>query len=862
VAEKTASFVAKNGRAFEQRIVNSAKGKTPKFAFLHESSPFNAYYEDRIVFFTNGGDKGEDKKKEEDASPSATADATAKAPATADASNKEGGNDNKNTSKEKVKKDGVNEAEEGKDKNKEGAASASASATASSAPQIETTLTARKAKSSVDPVARMLLSQRAKINDIVNQAKEMNQKKKDDEGKMTTSTSTDNDGDGNGGGGGEKSAAVSKQEQEKEQKILENVRGMEPLQPIFTSIIMPPNNITPTQLEIIKLTAQFVVLNGKGGSFLRELTVKQWGNPVMWGFLQPRHSHYAYFTQLVDLYKNLMQKAVLIHERQVRGTGTGTGTNTGTSKTKSKSKSTGKSQVLKGGATTTTEDENETSPSTNTTSTLLDIVSLKKMVGLDSTTTATTTGLSSGIDDPHHDTHRRIHRIQETAGNVSKCLEHVAYQAEYDRHKEEERRIALENNGGEGGLLMGMGGAARVDWHDFVVVETIDFALDEVVEMLPPPPPPVVKSKEEVKVEVVAVSQDICPPATTTKSDEMDESSDEDDDDEKINVVTDYAPNVVSAQAKFTSEARTHVIDPITGKSIPIADMSEHMRIQLLDPKWAKEKQKFMDKQKDSNLVGGDAIARNMNAFAKARTDLFGSSGEGGQNSAKHQEANNVIPAQPQMPQPRPMAVPPPPPPPSAMAMAMTTRTRTAMPALQVPAHPKPDLTYPTAKKAKVETPAPTPLPPIPPSMPPTAAIPPAMPPPMAVAVPTSLANKSEPQQPENDTEVIQTLSASDFASSLPSQNVPLTISVPNDPSNYGWMFNGQTISITVDVMMKVKEIKQQLQPQLGGMPVNKMQLKAATGFVKDSLSLAHLNIGPNNGSLELVPKTRGGKRK
>ncbi len=185
--------------------------------------------------------------------------------------------------------------------------------------------------------------------------------------------------------------------------------------------------------------------------------------------------------------------------------------------------------------------------------------------------------------------------------------------------------------------------------------------------------------------------------------------------------------------------------------------------------------------------------------------------------------------------------------------------------AMQAPAHPKPDLTYPTAKKAKVETSVPAaaiPLPPIPPPMPPTGAVPPAVAVGMAVVDSTSLANTSEPQQSEHDTEVIQTLSASDFASSLPNPNVPLTISVPNDPSNSGWMFNGQTISITVDVMTTVKEIKQQLQPQLGGMPVNKMQLKAATGFVKDSLSLAHLNIGPNNGSLDLVPKTRGGKRK
>ena len=69
VADKTATFIAKNGRDFETRILNSAKGKTPKFAFLHASSPFNAYYEDRIVFYSNGGaakEKEAEKKEEGD----------------------------------------------------------------------------------------------------------------------------------------------------------------------------------------------------------------------------------------------------------------------------------------------------------------------------------------------------------------------------------------------------------------------------------------------------------------------------------------------------------------------------------------------------------------------------------------------------------------------------------------------------------------------------------------------------------------------------------------------------------------------------------------------------------------------------
>merc|ERR1712194_102327 len=79
VADRTAKFVAKNGRAFEQRILSSEKGKTPKFAFLTEISPFHAYYEDRIRFYEEGGvdeenqneekkkadDKGEEKKKDD-----------------------------------------------------------------------------------------------------------------------------------------------------------------------------------------------------------------------------------------------------------------------------------------------------------------------------------------------------------------------------------------------------------------------------------------------------------------------------------------------------------------------------------------------------------------------------------------------------------------------------------------------------------------------------------------------------------------------------------------------------------------------------------------------------------------------------
>lgn len=48
VVDKTAQFVAKNGKSFEQRILSSNEGKTAKFNFMKEFDPYHAYYEFKI----------------------------------------------------------------------------------------------------------------------------------------------------------------------------------------------------------------------------------------------------------------------------------------------------------------------------------------------------------------------------------------------------------------------------------------------------------------------------------------------------------------------------------------------------------------------------------------------------------------------------------------------------------------------------------------------------------------------------------------------------------------------------------------------------------------------------------------------
>lgn len=512
VADKTAMFVSKNGRDFEKKILNSAKGKTPKFAFLHESSPFHAYYEDRIVFYSTNGANGK-----EEASSTAAASGG-------------GGGGNNDVDKQQQGQD--NEIKKDND--------------VQTPPTEESKIgTARKAKSIVDPVAKALLVQRAKI-------KQMNEES------SSSQEEHENSNDDN---------------VDEKQKIL----AMKP-RPIYTTPI-PPNSISPCQLEIIKITAQFVALNGGSGGgggmnrnnvFMRELTIQEWENPL-YGFLQPRHGHYAYFTQLVDIYRRILQRTVLLHEQRI-------------------------AEEKKSGA---NNNDDSMPPSSTSDKSLLTLTTLKKIVGLDGSEQSDMNTLQLNYE---------IESIEKMDGNVHSCLEYAAYHAEYERYNEEKRQEQLEKmmNQGENGIL---GGSARVDWHDFIVVETIDFPENEVVEALPPPPPPL--PEEEGKKQQPTFIQ-------TNDSD--------DEDNEGIQVVPDYKPKVVSSQAKFASESRTHVIDPISKRSIPIADMSEHMRIQLLDPKWAAERERFLEKQKDSNLVGGDMMAKNVDALLKAKGGLFSSS--------------------------------------------------------------------------------------------------------------------------------------------------------------------------------------------------------------------------------------------
>eukprot|EP00956_Cyclotella_meneghiniana_P001675 scaffold1823_cov38-Cyclotella_meneghiniana.AAC.6 len=734
VADKTALFVSKNGRAFEHKILNSAKGSTPKFAFLQPNSPFHAYYEDKISFYERGGDDNDDKEEEERKR-------------------------QKEEEERRIRSEEIIKAK----KLKENANKMKASA--------------------VDPVARILLKCRAQIEEARRVA-------------------------------GSNSSGAADNDNHRDSSMIK------PPPALHHVSVTAPTNLSPLQIEIIKLTAQYVALSGKHTtetnnrqSFVNNLTLKEWTNSEF-AFLQPRHGHYAYFTALVDGYRRFMPGGEDYESMKVRGK----------------------------------RDR------------------LSSMMMNDDTTTTTTAATTSASN---HKNHEQI---------IKQCLNAAAYRAEYERDATNRKREAIQNAAGGSAVL---GGAGTIDWHDFVVVATIDFGKEEVVEATAPGVSlrlaaltansnkvengNEIKNTEENNKEE---EDDGNMEESEEEGSDMDRDDDDDDDDEeKLKVVSNYQPRVVSTKEITGDSSKTHIIDPISGKSIAIADMPEHMRIQLLDPKWAEEKKRFAEKQRETNYVAsGEDISANIQRLAAARGDLFGMSqaemdSQKLDSERRLMEANEIIRNQMQGPalpgSVAPLATatgsvmpPPPPPPPQPMGLQNM------------------DGLEPAAKKQKIEEsqqanvmtmPAPPP-PPVPLAGLGFAVPPPGMQPPFDPNA--AAAGETLPLPPPSQEPTI--LSEQDFIATLDNPNeLYFCVTIPHDPSNSSWNFNGQTIDITtLNAKSKIKQVKEVLKSQLGGMPMNKMQLKhPVSGFMnKDALSLAHFNVGPGM-TIELVPKTRGGRK-
>ncbi|CAI9589190.1 unnamed protein product [Staurois parvus] len=345
------------------------------------------------------------------------------------------------------------------------------------------------------------------------------------------------------------------------QVVQETIVPKEP-PPDFEFVADPPS-ISAFDLDVVKLTAQFVARNGR--QFLTQLMQKEQRN-YQFDFLRPQHSLFNYFTKLVEQYTK-----ILIPPK----------------------------------------------------------------------------GL--------------LTKLKKEAENPTEVLDQVRYRVEWAKFQERERKKEEEEKERERVAY------AQIDWHDFVVVETVDFQPNEQGNFPPPTTPEELGARiliqeryekfgesEEVEMEVESDEEEDVKDSKAeegtsqmdqdTQVQDMDEGSDDEDYAQKaplppespmppplpptpdqVIVRKDYDPKASKPQAPAPAPDE-YLVSPITGEKIPASKMQEHMRIGLLDPRWLEQRDRSIrEKQGDDEVYApGLDIESSLKQLAERRTDIFG----------------------------------------------------------------------------------------------------------------------------------------------------------------------------------------------------------------------------------------------
>ncbi|XP_055384989.1 splicing factor 3A subunit 1 [Condylostylus longicornis] len=399
---------------------------------------------------------------------------------------------------------------------------------------------------------------------------------------------------------GLKQLAVSSSAQQKQQEFLKQVAEQQfvPREPPpeFEFVADPPS-ISALDLDIVKLTAQFVARNGR--QFLTNLMNREQRN-YQFDFLRPQHSLFQYFTRLLEQYtkilippKDLMQKL--------------------------KSES------------------------------------------------------------------------QNNRVSINLILDQVKYRANWQRHQEAQKRREEETIEKERVAY------AQIDWHNFVVVETVDYQPFETGNFPPPTTPEEVGARVlmeermmeedgDIEMQIESDEEEVSLPSGNIKLSQMEnrlgqpnqpsvnqmqvndkrpnkiapssvihnkrdniqvQDMDEASSDEESENLAEKQPSVTPAPMlppthdkvivkkydpkqtqKTVKPVSTdeYLISPITGEKIPASKVAEHMRIGLLDPRWVEQRDKHtVDKiNQDNVFAAGTAIEASLKQLAERRTDIFG----------------------------------------------------------------------------------------------------------------------------------------------------------------------------------------------------------------------------------------------
>ena len=353
--------------------------------------------------------------------------------------------------------------------------------------------------------------------------------------------------------------------------------------PADFEFIADPPSISAFDLDVVKLTAQFVARNGR--QFLTQLMNREQKN-YQFDFLRPQHSLFQYFTKLLEQYTK-----VLIPPKDL------------------------------------------------------------------------------------------MKRLDDVSANEKLVKDDVDYRVRWIKHVEAKKRREEEEAEKERVSY------AQIDWHNFVVVETVDYQPWELGNFPPPtnptevgarvlmqrrietnPAPPPAAKPKPAPVQVSAGGEE---KGDNTNVEDMEEGSSDSESDEgdsylsqppsaigkplmavdaapavqqpptalpnPTNVeVRKYDPKQAKGKVKKVAEDDSFLVSPITGEKVPASKVQEHMRIGLLDPRWVEERDKQITARavEDHVYAPGTAIESSLKHLAERRTDIFGVGEEAAQEAA------------------------------------------------------------------------------------------------------------------------------------------------------------------------------------------------------------------------------------
>jgi splicing factor 3A subunit 1 len=340
----------------------------------------------------------------------------------------------------------------------------------------------------------------------------------------------------------------------------EQPKGPDPPPEFHFSARMP--NISALDLDVVKLTALFVAKNGR--SFATSLSQRE-STKSQFDFLRPQHSLYQFFSRLVDQYTEL---------------------------------------------------------------------------------------LTGGDVDGGKPEKERIAELQASVQNKFHVLERAKKRAEWVKYQESQK-IAKEEEAEADRLAY-----AQIDWHDFVVVENVVFT--EADEQTDLPPPTSLNDLQSASLEQKA-DMSLAP-----SNMRIEEAMPTDDDDVQqyppSQLPTSYGPphaslpqRPVQEQASSIHPSRLQQVPvyapqqpapikiresgaaprafgrkrnvpmakcPQCGEDIPMDELEQHMKVELLDPQWRQQKAKSDARYATTNLSTSD-VANNLKRLASQRTDVF-----------------------------------------------------------------------------------------------------------------------------------------------------------------------------------------------------------------------------------------------